>query len=438
MGSVARRIIVAPFLCAFVSYLPGLPGPPGHTALAAQVPFDQAARDLSNTDPAVRLRTVQALAEAAYSESAVPLARLVTDPQDAVQLAAIAAELNIFIAERIVPKKRIGLVVEVRNQILAEPLFSAGPSKIGPRHVPMEVLTALRAAARDDNRRVGLEALYAFGTLADEPSGEQRRDVLRTSGPDVAALIGASDPALRFAAVRVMGRLFARRAGDAAVDSTVGDALISALNDNDRAIKIAAMRALGAMRYDRAVESLTKLFEYYGKGDNAEAALDALAHIAHPASIPLFAAQLAGKTPALRALAIDGLAREGDQAALDQIKAVADTDRDDAVSLAGAFAAALLGNGSLDRLVHAAAKPRPQARQYLAELAPGRAQLFAQHALDPDERVRLAVVDALGVSGDAEALKIVEPLLQDRDARVVRAAELAAARLRAAANKPSA
>ena len=146
--------------------------------------------------------------------------QLVTDPQDAVQLAAIAAELNVFMAERIVPRKRIGLVVEVRTPILAEPLFSAGPSAVGARHVPMEVLAALRAAWRDDNPRVGLEALYAFGALGDEPSGADRRELLRTSGPDVAALVGASDPAMRFAALRVIGRLFAQRKDDAVVDAT--------------------------------------------------------------------------------------------------------------------------------------------------------------------------------------------------------------------------
>ena len=45
-----------------------------------------------------RLRTVRMLKDAAFPEAAVPLARLVTDPEDAVQLEAIAAELNIFLA----------------------------------------------------------------------------------------------------------------------------------------------------------------------------------------------------------------------------------------------------------------------------------------------------------------------------------------------------
>src|SRR2546422_11262512 len=82
------------------------------------------------------------------------------------------------------------------------------PLAFGPWPVPMEVLTALRTAVRDDNRQVGLEALYAFGTLGVEPAGNRRRDLLRSAGPDLAAMSGAADPALRLAAVRVVGWLF--------------------------------------------------------------------------------------------------------------------------------------------------------------------------------------------------------------------------------------
>ena len=433
MGRVgfARRTAPALFLWASVFYLPDAPDLPDAPGSFAQ-PSDPVARDLASSDPGVRLRAVESLKEAANPDAALPLARLVTDPRDDIQLAAIAAELNIFLAERIVPRKRIGGVVEVRRQILAEPAFSAGPSAIGGRDVPIEVLNALHAAWRDDNPRVAIEALYAFGALAGGPSGDERRELLRAIGPDAAALVGASDRALRFAAIRVMGRTFAPRAGDPPIEPTVGDAVIAALNDSDRPVKIAAMRALGAVRYERAVDSLTKLFEYYGRGDAAEAALDALARIAHPSSVTLFAAQLAGRSPALRVAAIDGLAREGDPSRLDQIKAAAGADRDEGVALAAAFAAALLADGPLDALVQAAAKPKSEARDYLVELAPGRAERFARYAADPDERIRLAVVDALGVSRDPAAIAIVEPLVTDPSPRVARAAGLAVERLRTA------
>lgn len=399
---------------------------------AAQPSFEQTTGDLASPDPATRLRAVQKLKEAAHLEAAVPLASLVTDPQDAVQLEAIAAELNIFLAEPVVPRKRIGFVVEVRNAVLSESVFSAGPLALGARPVPPEVLTALRLGARDENPRVALEALYAFGVLGAEPTGNARRELLRTSGPDIAAFVGASDPALRYAAVRVLGRVFAKRAQDGPVEQTIGDAIITALNDDDRAVKAAAMQALGTMRYDRGVQALTDLFQFYGGNEAAAAALDALAHIAHPSSAAVLTTVLAGKSSARRGIAIEGLARIGDASALREIQTALDADRNDAVTLAGVFAAARLANAPIDRIADALSRPRLrlQARQYLLELLPGRALSMTGHLQDPDARLRLEVVDLLGVSGDPAALPLVEPLLKDRDPQVARAAVHAVARLK--------
>jgi HEAT repeat protein len=412
--------------------LPGLPDLPAFSGLsAAQIPFEQAAQDLASADPATRLRTVQMLKQAAYPEAAVPLAALVTDAQDDIQLEAIAAELNIFMAERVVPRRRIGLV-EVRNAARAEPAFTAGPNALGARPVPTEVLTALRTAVRDENPRVALEALYAFGVLAVEPLGNARRDLLRASGPDVAALIGSSDAVLRYAAVRVLGRVFAKRAQDEPIESTVGDAAITALNDTNRAVRAAATHALGTMRYERGVQALADLFAYYGKGDAADAALDALAHIAHSTSVPLFTAQLASKTPSLRGIAIEGLARTGDASSLAAIQVVLDNERNQNVTLAGSFALVMLGNAPTDRVADWLGKPklREQTRQYLTELAPGRTSMFAHQLLDSDPQIRLDIVDVLGLAGDPAAIVSVEPLMKDRDPQVARAAERAVARLR--------
>jgi HEAT repeat protein len=197
-------------------------------------------------------------------------------------------------------------------------------------------------------------------------------------------------------------------------------------------VKAAAMAALGTMRYERGVQALTDLFQYYGKSDAADAALDALAHIAHPASVPLFAAQLAGRNAARRGLAIEGLARLGDTSKLAEIQAAVDGDRSDGVALAGAFASAVLANASIDRIAEAATRPklRVQSMQYLIELAPGRSLAYSRHLLDPDSRIRLNIVDALGLSGDTEALPILEPVMTDRDPQVARAAERSVARLR--------
>jgi HEAT repeat protein len=108
-----------------------------------------------------------------------------------------------------------------------------------------------------------LEAGYAFGVLAAQPAGAARRELLRVSGPELAALIGVADPALRYAALRVIGRLFGKRAQDDPIEESVGDAVITALNDPDRSVKGAAMQTLGTLRYTRGVQALTDLLQYY-------------------------------------------------------------------------------------------------------------------------------------------------------------------------------
>src|SRR5438876_10853071 len=103
----ARRLVVVVLLLLSLPALPALRALP---ALIAQESFEHATRDLTSADAGTRLRAVQLLKDAAYPEAAVPLARLIGDPQDEIQLEAIAAELNIFLAERVVTKKRVALV----------------------------------------------------------------------------------------------------------------------------------------------------------------------------------------------------------------------------------------------------------------------------------------------------------------------------------------
>jgi HEAT repeat protein len=398
---------------------------------ASQPTFEETVAQLSSQDTGARLKAVQLLKAAAYPEAAVPLAAVVRDPDDAVQFEAIAAELNIFLAEKIVPRKRIGLVIEVRNNVAAEAAFVAGPLALGAAPVPATVLDALRAVWRDENPRVGLEALYAFGTLAVQAGGTGRRDLLHAAGPELAGLLGAPDPATRDAAARVLGRVFERRPGDAAIETHVGDGLITALNDGDRAVRSAAMVALGAMRYERAVQALTELHQYYRHGELAEASLDALARIANPASAPLFAAALTGKDAALRRIAIEGFARLGDRARAQAIETAVGAQDREPLRAAAAFASTALAQAPVDSLLAMLTRPaiRDQVRGYLVELARGHVDRFVQAAQDPDARLRADVCDVLGLAGDPAARRLLEPLANDADPAVALAARRALVRL---------
>jgi len=269
--------------------------------------------------------------------------------------------------------------------------------------------------------------------LAVEPGGAARRDVLNAAGPTLAALTGAADPAQRYAALRVIGRVFQKRRQDEPVDPAVGDAVITLLNEKDRPLKLAAMEALGAMRYERSVQALIDLFGYYKKGDEASGALNALARIGHAAAAPIFAEQLQSKTSSMRGIAIEGIARLGDRAKLSEVEAALRGERTDTVLFAGAFATAMLTDASIDAVAEGLARSRlhDQARQYLVEITAKRPTALTRQAQDPDARVRADVADVLGLAGNPASLPLAESLLKDADAQVARAAERAVARLRA-------
>jgi HEAT repeat protein len=406
-------------------------------AALAQVPLETAIADLRSPDRDTRLRAVLLLKDAAHPDAARPLVPLIGDPDDEIQYEAIGAELNAFLAEKVVSKRRVGGVFEVRNRVMAEAAFSAGPFALGVHHVPAEVMSALLSAVPDDNAYIGLEALYAFGALAPNAAGTELSDLLEKAAPEFAAFVGASEPQQRIAALRVIGRVFARRVGEPAVPSAVGDAVVIALNDQDRLVREAAAATIGAMRYERAIQAVTELFQHFRSGVVADQLLDALARIGHGSARPVMITAL-DRGSAMKRSAVEGLARMNDAPALAAAEEALNRDRNESLRLARAFASAWFGKGGLDEIVNAAARGRlrEQAFGYLCELAPGRVAMLGRHAQDPEAVIRRDIADALGISGDAAALPVVEPMARDSDSRVSQAAARAAARLRAAPRRP--
>src|SRR5204862_5742078 len=114
----------------------------------------------------------------------------------------------------------------------------------------------------------------------------------RSAACELAALVAAGEPAQRIAALRVIGRVCARHVGGPAVPDAVGDAVVIALNDQDRGVREAAAAAIGAMRYERAIQALTELFQHFRSGVVADQLLDALGRIGHASTRPLMIAAL--------------------------------------------------------------------------------------------------------------------------------------------------
>jgi HEAT repeat protein len=387
---------------------------------AQQARFDDVIRNLRNPDPKMRLAAVQLLRESKIPEAIGPMAALVNDPVDQVQLEAIAAELSFFLVQDVPAKKRVGFFVEVRNPGRAPVAFEMGPLAVWPRTVPPELVDGLLKAVDDDNAKVRSEAIYAFGTIARPPLPDAA----------VASLITALDhydPSIRAAAARIAGRLEARAAGDA---------LIKAVNDSQAPVRYAAMRALGEIHETRAVQALTEQFNFYGKGEGAWSALDALARLADPSSVPLFKAHLGDRDPFLRRASAEGLARVGDRSEVPALEIGAGNDSSEMVRAAMAFALQKLGRNYIPRLVESldSEKDASQVAAYLIELGPSIAAGLVPLLQDPSPAIRANVATVLGALGGEAAVAALQPLTQDKDRSVAQSATRALERVKAAAS----
>jgi HEAT repeat protein len=413
-------------LCGLLFCAPGaLPA-----SAATPCPVAEVAQDLISPNPMVRIKAGRVLRKAACFGAAVPLAALIADPVDEVQLEGIAGEVAIFLNKTATPKHRVGFLIEVRHDVASD-AFWAGPMVSIGRPAPAEVLAALRAAAHDDNPRVAVEALYAFGALASEIKGTARQELQAANGPYLADLAGSRQTEMRLAAVAVIGRLYSRWPGEA-LEESVGPAMITALADVDDTVKIVAARGIGGMHYERALQPLTELFTARGTGDVAEAALDALARIAHPSSAPLFKSLLTSPEPGLRAISVAGLGRGGgDRRMLIEILDTLGFERSDDVILSMNFAWVLIENTSLDVLGEGLVQVsrHDQALAYLIEIASTRPAKFLTYAIDPDPKLRADVADILGLTRDPRGLRLLQPMLKDKNPLVVASAERAIARM---------
>lgn len=357
------------------------------------------------------------LRDAKYPEAIVPIAPLVLDPMDDVQLEAIHAELAFFLEQDVRSKKMVGFVIEQRKSAVALAAFELGPYAVWPRPVPAELVTALLQAVDDENQKVRLDAIYAAGVIAKAPLTPAQVEKLTKA-------LDHYDPAVRAAAARVIGRIN--------VPGT-GEALLKAVNDSQAEVRYASMRALGAIKDARAVTALNDQLVFYKKGEGAWSALEALAQIGSPATIPVFRERMIDKDPYLRRAAIEGLGRAGDTESLDALEKVPAGDESPAVRLAALFALQKLGRNYAGRIADMMGSPKLllQGQDYLVELGPSLTPTILPRLQEPDADVREAIADVLGMIGNAAVLPSLQAALKDRDPSVAAAARRAIAKIQA-------
>lgn len=192
-------------------------------------------------------------------------------------------------------------------------------------------------------------AAFAFAMLAGRSGRAAGPQELAAAGQMLVLMMSADDRRTRVAGARASGRLYAAPLDGtsiAAPPAGMVEAVFALLNRSSEIEQLAAMDAIGLMRVQSAVTSVTERYHFYRDGGQralAGGALEALARIGDPSSVEL-----------ARSLGADRWC-EGR----------------DATALACAFARErLLKDGSL-AMIRAAAEDRSrrwQARSYLTEL----------------------------------------------------------------------
>jgi HEAT repeat protein len=330
-------------------------------------------------------------------------------------------------------------LVKERGATLALYAFVQGAGATIANPVPPEIIRGLVEAAGSAAPAVRFDAAYALAVLGRPLVYQGRFPDAKAASDRLRALLGDPNPVMRQAATNALGRLLGAayehaetNAAFAAVRTEVGDQIVSGLNDADPDLRLASMGALGEMRYDRAVQSLTDLFNYYKKGAEAIAAFDAVARIGHPGSLPVFLAQLGHREAHVRRLAIEGIARTGDAGSMAQVDEKAGRDQSAFVGHARAFAKARTGDFSqMTKLVEGFKYSLLQSDTfaYLVELGRPAARELAAFSTHGDAKVRAGVAEVLGIVGDQTSLGLIDLMMRDRNAMVAEAAARSQKRL---------
>jgi HEAT repeat protein len=424
---------------ALVTAIAAAPAAAPEPARAQDVPFESVIAGLKSPDATARISSLVLLRQAGYLEAAPAIAPLLADPDPTVQGAAVETALALFTVDVKYTVDIGRTVVKQKGATLPLYAFVQGPGATIADPVPPEVIAGLVAATGSITPTVRFDAAYTLAVLG-------RPLMLKGQFPDAAkvvdsliAILRESNPVMKEAATNALGRLLGAAlkhgepSGDmASIRTEAGDLIVGGLNEADVNLRLASMAALGEMRYERAVQSLTDLFNYHKKGPEAMAAFDAVSKIGNPGSIPVFLAQLGSGDAQVRRLAVEGIGRTGDAEALAQMQAKAGRDQSAYVGHALAFAKALNGNYSeMPKLVQGFkySSLAPQTSSYLVELGAPAALELSAFSTNGDARVRAGVAEVLGIVGDRTSLGLVEVLMRDRTRAVAEAAARSQKRL---------
>src|SRR5207249_2703818 len=216
-------------------------------------------------------------------------------------------------------------------------------------------------------------------------------------------------------------------------DPAAGPALERTLRDSNKQVVAEAVSAIGLVGHTAARPVLQEMFRTDPSGVIKSRALEALALLRDPASIPLFESLLSNKDDYYRELSAEGLARLKYEGATKDWRTRFDQERKPRVQ--NALAYGLAAAGDVDYINHLAnaldSRQAEQAVVYLYELGrfDGKLNELYRYLRSANPKIRAGIVKVIGNIGDPSSVDQVRPLTDDPSTEVVREAVAALRKL---------
>jgi HEAT repeat protein len=373
------------------------------------------AEALADPSEKVRREVVLALAQIHQPETLDALIKASQDTNERVYVLAVQSLVGHYTGT--VPSPGFAGFVK-KNWQRAKGHFNPDTTRIDPGvSVEPKVITALDATLKGTrSNRASREAAKGLGIL-----------VARAAVPDLVKAAHSSDETLSLEGLNALSKI---------EDRAAGPQLVDLLDSPDKDIKQEACVTIGILRTRQAVPKLESIFENDTDPKTKEKALEGLAYVGAPTSVPLFTKALESNDKVTRTSAAEGLARAADPKVLPELGKALMAEKDAAVKLALEFAMTALGKlDYLSDLVNELSSRSygDVAQPYLIELArtPSFLPKLYPYLQSPNAGVRKGLCKVLMFSGDQTSLDQLDRLSHDPDGDVAAGALRAKSALRA-------
>lgn len=375
---------------------------------------------LIDPDVKVRREVVLALAALHKSASLQPLAGASRDSDPDIRTLAIQCMVGYYTGQ--VPEAGVTGFMK-KNVRRAKSLITPDDTRIDPGVTVDPVVLAALQNDLSDTRSVEVqrEAAKGLGTL-----------MAKQAAPDLVKAAHDTDVDLALQAMDSLVKI---------KDLSTGPRLIDLLDSPSKDVKRAAAVTVGMLQCHAAAAKLQLMFQGGSDRKTREKALQGLAYLGDPVSIPTFTRELWSANKSFRISAAEGLGRTGAKQNVAELQKAAAAEKDAEARLAMQFAITRLGTDDyVNTLIQALTSKlhADTAQSYLAELSrdPGFLPKLYPYLNSNDATIRRRLAVILVSAGDKTSIAPLETLTHDSNNDVAAAAlrALSATRSRLGSN----